>query len=101
MNTLEGIPLEIAIDHPAFEGHFPGAPIVPGVVLLDEAMYAIAVATGVRHDHIDWAKFIRPVRPGQKLTVTHHREPGGAVRFEITAGTDRVATGSLSPAAAP
>ena len=98
---LAGIPLAIAVDHPAFAGHFPGSPIVPGVVLLDEAMFVIAEATGLAHHNIAWVKFLHPVRPGQALIVRHDLEESGANRFEIIAGADKVATGSLSPPAAP
>ena len=101
MNSPEGIHLEIAIDHPAFDGHFPGFPVVPGVTLLDEAMFAIAAETGVLHNRISWAKFLRPVRPGQPVMVRHYVEPGGTVRFEITTGTDKVGTGRLSHANTP
>jgi 3-hydroxymyristoyl/3-hydroxydecanoyl-(acyl carrier protein) dehydratase len=33
--------LTIAAEHPALAGHFPGSPIVPGVVLLDEMVRAL------------------------------------------------------------
>jgi 3-hydroxyacyl-[acyl-carrier-protein] dehydratase len=33
--------LHISVEHPAFEGHFPGAPLLPGVVLLDEILRAV------------------------------------------------------------
>lgn len=101
MNSVAGIPLAIAVDHPAFAGHFPGSPVVPGVVLLDEAMFVIAAATGFAHNRIAWAKFLHPVRPGQALIVRHDIKANGAIRFEITAGADKVATGSLFLAAAP
>jgi acyl-coenzyme A synthetase/AMP-(fatty) acid ligase len=101
VNPVAGIPLAIAVDHPAFAGHFPGSPIVPGVVLLDEAMFVIAAASGLAHHRIAWAKFLRPVRPGQALIVRYDIEASGAIRFEIIAGADKVVTGSLSPAAAP
>jgi 3-hydroxymyristoyl/3-hydroxydecanoyl-(acyl carrier protein) dehydratase len=101
VNPVAGIPLAIAVDHPAFAGHFPGSPVVPGVVLLDEAMFVIAAASGLAHHRIAWAKFLRPVRPGQALIVRYDIEASGAIRFEIIAGADKVVTGSLSPAAAP
>jgi 3-hydroxymyristoyl/3-hydroxydecanoyl-(acyl carrier protein) dehydratase len=94
-------PLPIAADHPSFAGHFPGAPIVPGVVLVDEAMFAIAAATGIVQQRIDWVKFLRPVRPGQALMLEHASAADGSVRFEIRAGTERMVTGKLAPAAAP
>lgn len=89
--------LRIAADHPAFAGHFPGSPVVPGVVLLDEAMMVIAQATGVAHRRLGWVKFLRPVRPGQALIVRHEVDAGGVVRFEILAGGDKHVIGTLSP----
>ena len=43
---IEHALIEIPAAHPAFPGHFPGMPILPGVVLLDEALHAIAAARG-------------------------------------------------------
>jgi 3-hydroxymyristoyl/3-hydroxydecanoyl-(acyl carrier protein) dehydratase len=93
------IPLDLAVDHPAFAGHFPGTPIVPGATLLDEALFAIGRAIGCTHRGIAWAKFLRPVRPGQALIVRFDVDVTGSVRFEITAGNDKVVSGSLNPAA--
>jgi len=95
------IPLSIAVDHPAFAGHFPGAPVVPGVVLLDEAMFAIGAATGIARNRVAWAKFLRPVRPGEALVVRFSVDAGGAVGFEIATGVHKVATGRLLVAPAP
>ncbi|MDQ6621799.1 MAG: AMP-binding protein [Pseudomonadota bacterium] len=93
--------LAVPYDHPVFDGHFPGRPILPGVVLLDEALSSIAVATAraARDWRVDSAKFLSPVEPGTQLTITHFPQQSGSVRFEIRA-TDRVvATGIVSPRA--
>lgn len=82
MRTLDFI---IAANHPAYAGHFPGMPITPGVVLLDEAMQRIAACEGLslRQCRINSAKFLKPVLPGARLTVQYDCRPNGAVNFEI------------------
>ena len=89
--------LTIAPDHPAFAGHFPETPIVPGVVLLDEALNAIRVATRAGNGgcRISAAKFLRPVRPGEAIVIRQEAAAGGAVRFDILVGADKVATGTV------
>lgn len=90
--------LAIPPDHPAFEGHFPGHPILPGVVMLAEALAAIEAATG-RPPHawtISSAKFLRPVEPGTPLTLAHERLASGAMRFEIRSPLGTVANGTCA-----
>lgn len=91
--------LLVAADHPSAAGHFPGRPIVPGVVLLAEAMAAIAAATGRGPERwaLSSAKFLHPVVPGTALTLAHEATPGRGVRFEIRAGDRVVASGALAP----
>ena len=86
--------LAIAKDHPAYEGHFPGRPLLPGVVLLAEAIAAL------KGDgwSVDNAKFLRPVEPGMPLTLVEETLDNGTVRFEIESPDGVVATGVLSPA---
>jgi 3-hydroxymyristoyl/3-hydroxydecanoyl-(acyl carrier protein) dehydratase len=102
------IPLFISADHPAYAGHFPGQPILPGVVLLDAALHAIAARQGLSGAaQLKSAKFHRPVQPGEPLTL-HTTEPAaGSFRFDIRCrdrlGSERsVASGSVvfSPATA-
>ena len=91
--------LHVAADHPAYAGHFPGQPILPGVVLLAEALQAIARATGRDADRwtLGSAKFLHPVTPGTPLTLTHVVAEDGGVRFEVRTAERVVASGHLSP----
>ena len=67
---MTSLPLAIARDHPAFAGHFPSRPIVPGVVLLDESLRAIGVARSLAAPaRIASAKFLSMVGPGEALRV--------------------------------
>lgn len=84
--------LAIAKDHPAYDGHFPGHPLLPGVALLAEAMASLD-ASGWS---VDQAKFLMPVEPGTPLTLMHEALESGAVRFEIESPRGVVATGVLS-----
>ena len=89
----------IADDHPAYEGHFPGRPILPGVVILAEALAAIEASTGAPATawRIDNAKFLGVVTPGTRLALTHETLASGGVRFEVRAAGEVVASGTLSP----
>ena len=88
-------PLAIPADHPAYAGHFPGAPVLPGVVLLDAAL-AAARAQGVLAAgpfRITHAKFFRFVTPGDALVLRQHAGADGGVEFEIASAAGRVAAG--------
>jgi 3-hydroxymyristoyl/3-hydroxydecanoyl-(acyl carrier protein) dehydratase len=94
-----GSSLTIAADHPAFAGHFPGSPMLPGVVLLDEALQAARRAGALPPGafRIASAKFLRPVRPGTTLVIHHRRAAGDAIEFDVACAGERVATGRLAP----
>lgn len=89
--------LMVPVDHPAFAGHFPGDPVLPGVVLLDEAIHAVEMAVGVPLSgfQIASAKFQSRVKPGEILSIKYEILPSASVRFDIFAGARGVATGSL------
>jgi len=61
----------IQADHPSLPGHFPGAPLVPGVVILDEV---VAVLDEWRRDSqlsaIHNVKFLAPLKPDQLFTIS-------------------------------
>jgi 3-hydroxyacyl-[acyl-carrier-protein] dehydratase len=96
-------PLEIPRDHPAFAGHFPRFPILPGAVLLDEALQVIERERGI--DLTQWrlasAKFLDAVRPGDALRLEHAAPDDALIRFTVRGKDRTVASGSLSRAAAP
>ena len=93
----------IAAEHPALAGHFPGAPILPGVLLLDEMVRSVEqerAHAGARW-RIGAAKFVKPVRPGETLRLEHDALPNGSITFRISSAGHPVAHGVLVPAAAP
>lgn len=96
--TTHTLALNVAKDHPAYAGHFPGQPILPGVVLLDETLRALATALGLpaASTHIQSAKFLSPVLPGEPLQLGYAATPAGAFRFELTASGRAVANGVLT-----
>ena len=63
--------LVVAHEHPSLPGHFPGRPIVPGVVLLDLILDAIRAATqaDMRIESIVSTKFLQAVSPGQRVDL--------------------------------
>ena len=89
--------LSISPLHPAFAGHFPGTPIVPGVVLLDEALHALAGAGAESTTcEIAAAKFHSPVRPGETLTLEHQICADGSIQFVIRTVDRTVASGRVT-----
>lgn len=91
----------IAPDHPALPGHFPGHPVVPGVVLLDHAVMLIAAALAQPLEifQIATVKFLSPVSPGEQVTIDYKTDASGAVHFTLGASGRAVASGTLTPAA--
>jgi len=94
------ISLDVAADHPAFAGHFPGQPLLPGALLLSEVLQAmlgvpaLVARLGLRPT-LAVAKFLAPVRPGDSLTIALQPEPAGVrgVRFEVRCGQHTVVNG--------
>jgi 3-hydroxyacyl-[acyl-carrier-protein] dehydratase len=71
----------VTINEGFFQGHFPGRPIMPGVLILEAMAQAAAVlvqrtvaeplsGSQIFFMSIDQAKFRRPVVPGDRLTLS-------------------------------
>lgn len=79
----------IAAHHPSLAGHFPGNPIVPGVVLLDAVVCAFAERyPELRLAGISFVKFFQPLRPAQPFVMRFLALAGDKVRFECVRETE-------------
>lgn len=90
----------IAPDHPMLAGHFPGDPIVPGAWLLSLAMcratdWALRHAPDRRVAGVRSAKFLRPLRPGERFELALCRRDDTRLDFDVTRDGASIATGSL------
>ena len=93
---MSRVPLALPADHPAYEGHFPGAPVLPGAVLLDAVIGALEMRLGpARPWRVTVVKFLGAVRPGEPLELEHEALANGAIRFRVISGARTVATGML------
>lgn len=74
------MPFTIAPDHPSLPGHFPGHPVVPGVVVLEHVLEALAAQGEPLAAPLRWpqVKFVAPLLPGQQADV--ELEPATAPR---------------------
>lgn len=104
-DTAQLTPIHIAVDDPVFDGHFPGHPIVPGALLLDEVLQAAATAHPGRRWRLVSGKFVSPAAPGDALNVELSPPSASAtVNFRVLAGEriERViASGSLQMVESP
>lgn len=83
----------VTMNEPHFQGHFPGAPVMPGVTIIEAMAQTAGVMIGVGADivdrdlliyfmSIDKCKFRRKVIPGDVLIMhleTLRGKPGGKV----------------------
>ena len=89
-------------DHPALPGHFPGNPVVPGVVVLEHLLAALAAihpgltCTGVRR-----MKFLRPLRPGETVSVRFGEARDDGITVKAEAAGEPLVDGRLTLAQAP
>jgi 3-hydroxyacyl-[acyl-carrier-protein] dehydratase len=96
----------VAAHHPSLPGHFPGNPIVPGVLLLDGVMHGLQHATGLRLSHLKQVKFISALLPEEQAQAICEID-GTRASFRVTAQRHGVAVaiaegvGSLSPQGSP
>ena len=89
--------LSIGHDHPSLQGHFPGYPVVPGVVLLNEALNTLrrGSAASLLVTGLPMVKFNSPLRPGEIVTIRVDEEGAGRATFICRVNTRLVASGVI------
>jgi 3-hydroxyacyl-[acyl-carrier-protein] dehydratase len=102
----------VSVNESFFQGHFPGHPVMPGVLIIESMAQTAAVlvvetlgpdAAGklVYFMSIEAAKFRRPVQPGDQLRihVTKDRSRGNVWKFNAVARVDGVSVAEATYAA--
>jgi 3-hydroxymyristoyl/3-hydroxydecanoyl-(acyl carrier protein) dehydratase len=89
------VALPFSPEHPVFQGHFPGHPIVPGVLLLDWAQGAMEAQLACPLTCLAEAKFHSPATPADRLELEFETR-SSAVRFEIRSATRKIASGRFA-----
>ncbi len=74
---IDSLTLSVPREHPCFAGHFPGNPLVPGALLTQWLIDALA-DEGVHVTQIRQLKFLLPVRPGACLSLSLSPAPRGS-----------------------
>ena len=97
--TSEGYsaPLAVPADHPALAGHFPGAPVAPGVYVLDLVLSIAESWVGRRLAvrRMSQVKFHAPLTPGVQATA-HLRLDGERLGFKVEHEGRLLVDGSLT-----
>ena len=99
----------VSMNEEFFQGHFPGRPIMPGVIMVEALAQAGAVAVLSEEANrgklalfagIDDVRFKRIVRPGEELTLTCDLEtvrgPIGRGKARATVDGDLAVRGTLT-----
>lgn len=90
----------IPASHPALPGHFPGHPVVPGVVVLDQVLTAVESMHGALGAlRLAQVKFLRPLLPGETAQIALDAlapDPAQRWRFCVSCGDQVVARGEIA-----
>ena len=87
----------IAENHAALPGHFPGHPIVPGVLILDEVLKAVQQWRGqCRLLSVVSVRFRAPLEPGNAFSIELRDDGHAHIAFECLLDGSAFASGRLA-----
>lgn len=82
--------------HPSLPGHFPGNPVVPGVVILDEIINAVTHwQRELEIQGINSVKFISPLLPEEKFCIQLQTPKEGKLKFQCFVADRKLAFGQF------
>ncbi len=84
-------------NHPAFAGHFPGNPIVPGVLILDLVIhYLLEQHLNKNINGFNYVKFLKPLAPQESLNVIFTSISNHRIGFTCCKGSELYVKGEIS-----
>ena len=87
----------ISSSHPCLEGHFPGNPVVPGVLILEEIISAVHKwLPDSRIEGFNTVKFLQPLYPNNHFTVQLQEKKSGVITFNCHLEKTLLNTGTLT-----
>ncbi len=93
----------VTINEPCFQGHFPGYPVLPGVLVLEalvQLSIVLAHATDAQASFvvtgIDGVRFKRQVVPGDRLRLESRMAPGAAFAVQAWVGDQLAAEAQVT-----
>ena len=86
----------IPATHPSLKGHFPGNPVVPGVVILDEVTTLIkSIKTGYIISALPSVKFVKPLLPDQAVRLEITEKNDTAMSFSCYVNNEKIVIGQI------
>lgn len=78
-------------------GHFPGSPIVPGVVIINEVITAVTEKKGkeINISSIPSIKFLNTIGPEEEFEIKLTEKDSGKIVFSVFSDEKKILTGSL------
>lgn len=95
-HALPAMRFSIPSDHPSLPGHFPGRPVVPGVIVLERVLEAIEATHGALGAlRLPQVKFTQPLLPDEIADITITGD-APRWRFRVSRGDTLLASGEVA-----